>query len=60
MMVCRWIRYDSTKRSGVLDEEKRSQNRSLRNTVEKLKKRRLCVFNIDLEGMVKQVRFYPR
>jgi hypothetical protein len=38
----------------------RSENRSLRNTIEKLKKRRLDAFNIYIEGAVKQVGFYPR
>ena len=40
-------------------KKKRSENRSLRNTIEKLKKRRLGVFNVDIDGTTKQVRFYP-
>jgi hypothetical protein len=39
---------------------KRSENRSLRNTIGKLNKTRLGVFNNDIEGTVKQVGFYPR
>jgi hypothetical protein len=39
---------------------KRSENRSLRNTIEKLKNRRLGVFNVFTEGMIKQAGFYPR
>jgi hypothetical protein len=44
----------------VVYKMKRSENTSLRNTVEKLIKSRFDVFNVDIEGMVKQVGFYPR
>jgi hypothetical protein len=58
--LCRRIRYDTTERSGTLDEQKWSENRSLRNTIKKLIERRFGVFNIDKEGTVRKVGFYPR
>jgi hypothetical protein len=40
-------------------EEKRSENRSLKDTLENLKHRRPRVFNVDIEGKIKPVGFYP-
>jgi hypothetical protein len=41
------------------NQEQTSENRSFRNAKEKLKKRRLGVFNVGIEGTVDQVGFYP-
>jgi len=53
------LRDDSAKRSSVQNEEERAEDGTLRNTVEKLKNRRVRILNFNIERLRTEVGFNP-
>jgi hypothetical protein len=59
MMMNRRFRDNSTMRSSVEDKQKRTKNRTSRNTIYKLKNRRLRILNLIVERRRSEIRFNP-
>ena len=57
MMMNRRFRDDGTKRSSVQTKQKRTKNRTLRDTIQKLINRRLRILNLNIERPRSKVRF---
>jgi hypothetical protein len=59
MMINGRFRDNCTKRSNVHNKQKRTKNRTLRDTIQKLKIRRPRILNLHIERARSEMRFTP-